>query len=809
MDEDYVQIPENRPLKTLASISTTEEFKSYSDMILVAETFFNHVFKNEYDESIEVLVKYLDDHNDDKLSLAFCFHLIFQVFYYLPKHRTYFLPTIAFNNEDDVCNHPYSSFPPSKNDLIVNKMEKINKDWIIRNNLQNDDFYNFYERNVKKYPIASFIEQDNLQELKNFIGSNQITFDEEEEEELFPPSYVLQKGAWFNVDHLNLLDYCALFGSVNCFNFLKLNNAPLSAATVDFAILGGDFQIIHQLETDSESFDYHFYTSIMSHHMDISEWLLSNYKCEFFSPAISILFGDYRAFLFLLLNGADVSKKYLPDKNIVRKYSSLEILCSLRFCKSDVIKFFIEKGCEVIQFPYHSPISILLDNHYSLDEDLLIYLLEHKKQPIFPEEEEEHNENEEEEEKREKKPYIKESELYSYYSDFPSLKIIELLIKYGLNPNEGEKSPLEPLIKSIIESDDEEEEQENMDIIEYLLEHGADPNYGSEKLSVFHEGNVSSKLLKLLLKYGYDKQLAVFDVCKCNNPSLELIKHLSDLGVDFNFELETFYHNYESPLSLLCSSKVLNIDAIKYLILEKGVQINYEQSSPLLSICENNVNIEIIKLLLERDANLTFKRTMGDWSLTPLYGLCMNKDLNEEAIKLLLSYGADPDCLCESFDEVGFCYQENILCALCKNDNINFDIIKTFLHLKKDQNNGNQNPIYFIIRRKPINYDLIKLLIDNGVDINKTSYLDYYEEGFTINGSPLSIYCYLENDIDLEVIKFLIDNKADVNQVAIVHNEEFSPLYSLSNKENVNTDAINLLISNNAKSIHEEVLFYN
>ena len=578
-------------------------------------------------------------------------------------------------------------------------MKKINvNSYPIRNTMQY--FYYNNEKIAKNFHITTFIEKDNLQELKIFIGSKQTSFDET----LFPSYYVISDGHKFNVDNLNLLDYCALFGSVNCFNFLKLNNAPLSAATVDFAIIGGDFQIIHQLEMESQSFDYHFYTSIMSHHMEISEWLLSNYKCEFFSPVNSILFCDYRAFLFLLLNGADVSK------------------------------------------------------------DLYLYC--------------------------------------SYKN--PLLKIIELLIKYGANPNEGEKNPIQPLISNA---------EANMDIIEYLLQHGADPNYGSEKLIICYDGNISIQLLKLLLKFGFDKQRAVFDVCECNNPSLELIKHLNDLGVDFNFELETYQDNFESPLSLLCLSEVPNNDAIKYLVLEKGVQVNYEKSSPLWNSCTNNVNIEIIKLLLEHGANPNFKPAK-DYSPTPLYQLCNHEDLNEEAIKLLLSYGADPDFLCESYDEVGFFYQENILCALCKKDNINFDIIKTFLHLKKDMNNGNQNPIYFIIVRRPINYDLIKLLIDNGVDINKTSdLLSFHEGGFTIKGSPLSLYCRLENDIDLEVIKFFIDNKADVNQLARIpdnyHFHEFSPLYSLSNKENVNTAAINLLISNNAKIIDQQVSYEN
>ena len=55
-------------------------------------------------------------------------------------------------------------------------------------------------------------------------------------------------------------------------------------------------------------------------------------------------------------------------------------------------------------------------------------------------------------------------------------------------------------------------------------------------------------------------------------------------------------------------------------------------------------------------------------------------------------------------------------------------MLKIALEHKKDMNNGNQNPINCLLEpiETPINFDVIKLLIDYGVDINATTiWYDY------------------------------------------------------------------------------------
>ena len=68
------------------------------------------------------------------------------------------------------------------------------------------------------------------------------------------------------------------------------------------SVCGGNFEIIHECEESGISFDSCFEYCILLHHHTISEWLLSNYKCELFPSSKCLEYYDYETFLFLEFN---------------------------------------------------------------------------------------------------------------------------------------------------------------------------------------------------------------------------------------------------------------------------------------------------------------------------------------------------------------------------------------------------------------------------------------------------------------------------------------------------------------------------
>ena len=112
----------------------------------------------------------------------------------------------------------------------------------------------------------------------------------------------------FEVLHISHLDIAALYGSIDIFKYLIMNGSDMSKDIPSFAIFGGDFEIIRILEQKGISFNDKFYDSIRFHRYEISDWLLSNYSCEYVSLCSCINVYNYEAFLFLYLNGSDINE---------------------------------------------------------------------------------------------------------------------------------------------------------------------------------------------------------------------------------------------------------------------------------------------------------------------------------------------------------------------------------------------------------------------------------------------------------------------------------------------------------------------
>lgn len=246
----------------------------------------------------------------------------------------------------------------------------------------------------------------------------------------------------------------------------------------------------------------------------------------------------------------------------------------------------------------------------------------------------------------------------------------------------------------------------NEEIVNFLLDNGADINKGTE-------GGITPLM---------------YAVCKNH---IEIVKILLNRGADVNRRMTVIERN--SALLFACYN---NYYEIGKLLLEHGANPNIINNdvygtSPLLCVCQNN-NYEFAELLLEYGANINITDNHNETILFHIKDLNMmrfllkrginvnhanrhsNTDLiyrcikkNKEHIKLLLEYDAD----------INYANSDNetALFFACE-DSQHFDITIVELLLSNDaivthQNNRGKDVLH--IAHKTKNKKLITLLLNH------------------------------------------------------------------------------------------------
>lgn len=186
---------------------------------------------------------------------------------------------------------------------------------------------------------------------------------------------------------------------------------------------------------------------------------------------------------------------------------------------------------------------------------------------------------------------------------FPLLKS---LLKHGFEPNKRDSygnAPIHNCIKA-----------GNLEYLKFLVDNGADPSF------TFKNENI--ELLPLALA-AYRKS---------NVPTLE---YLLSKGVDIN-AVDNKYGG--SALSL--AAGMGNVDNTKFL-LKQGAKVNSKElkNPPLYSASAKKDNSEVVKMLLEKKAEINFQSPQS--KMTALMEAVAVKD--PTLVKLLLARGADPN----------------------------------------------------------------------------------------------------------------------------------------------------------------------
>ncbi|KAK8836363.1 hypothetical protein M9Y10_039706 [Tritrichomonas musculus] len=142
-----------------------------------------------------------------------------------------------------------------------------------RKNGQNDDL------------ICQFIQKDLIDDFITYVNKNSYSLKYKIKSSIYETNnFLLEK------EETTLIEYAAFYGSIQIFNYLRLNGIELTSSLWNFAIHGKNAEIIHLLEEnhiqppkclnknkDDISYEKIFIESIKCHHNDIANYIQNNF----------------------------------------------------------------------------------------------------------------------------------------------------------------------------------------------------------------------------------------------------------------------------------------------------------------------------------------------------------------------------------------------------------------------------------------------------------------------------------------------------------------------------------------------------
>ncbi|OHS99543.1 hypothetical protein TRFO_33999 [Tritrichomonas foetus] len=146
-----------------------------------------------------------------------------------------------------------------------------------------EEFYKARKLGHSVDEIAQIIQKDDLESFMTLVTKNEnFNFNSTVENSIFEnDNDVLSRKVY-------LVEYVMAFHSFNIFKYLLLNNVKFFQNSINFAIIGGNYEIIHILEEELNiTFDLNnYFLSIRYHYPEIADYLLTTtnfgVSCKYF-----------------------------------------------------------------------------------------------------------------------------------------------------------------------------------------------------------------------------------------------------------------------------------------------------------------------------------------------------------------------------------------------------------------------------------------------------------------------------------------------------------------------------------------------
>ena len=762
--------PRDRKYQTLSSIpKESDDYSFFKFFIELDEQLFtlfssnNNTYQNE--ELIKAILSTFERNKEQKNYLQYMVELLVYYIVIRPKQieiTCNLLSNILLNNENQrniitqiIKDSHYFMFSEIESILYSkNIITKTSQEY----HYHEKSLFNDYSYSSQKDNLELILRENDVNSLKEYIQRNKDI----SKNHSFSVSGLQYSQLKITHNQLNLLDYCSFYSSYECFQFLQANGFQYGNSINITSVAGGNLSIIHELEQKGISYDYCFETSVKYHQLLVTEWLLTNYKCEIVDLTIQIECYEYKSLLYMILNGykfneisiyhkfdAELTKYFIEKGSHFKKDYSLSKFCYNAETNPELIKYFIEHGADVNQIyqpllsEYFCTPLLALCQHEKVNANLIHYFVEHgadvNKVSNIPK-------------------TIQITPLFSLcQKNEINFDLIKFLIENGADINKEcifkgifNEIPKTPLLALC------EQKVVNFDVIKYFIEHGADIN----------KGNADGSPL--------------FKLCQHDEVNIELIKYFIDSGADINKGYE-WSSIIATPLYLLCKHKKLHEGLIKYFI-EHGADVNIgnDDGIPLVALCaRKEVNLELIKYFIEHGADVN----KGDRTF-PLFVACDRKVINIELIKYLLDHGADINKGCRKFfNPLRHFYNfDNYKSNDYNSDESDSDETDPDLYLSEFLIGDPRQvltPLTALCRHEKVDNELVKYFIEHGADINRGEYI-----------TPLDALCK-HAEVNNELIRYLIDCGADVNKL--------SPIYKLDPNNKVHKELIQYFIEHGAE----------
>ena len=580
----------NTSLKLLSDVDTlkdTEIYKLLSSDIFIIKSFFTIDEDQNLNQSKQIndFKNYLKDYIENKDPEDY--NSILQLLNYFSIKRPKLIPIICSifpiilevyqNQKEEIIyciNHEYCK---SNNSLLFNNL------------IQKCDFNDFscFESISLFYSeedenIFSILYYDNIEALISFL-SNNPTFDIKQNLEISKNTKYFSLLKLFNLEeeNISLIRICCLFGSVNCFKYLIMNNCSIDKTSKD-SIKGGNNEIIQILNQKSVNFNNCFTVSVEFHRYSISDWLLLNFNCESVSLPNCISFYNFEAFLFFLYNGHPIDE--IDENQRTAFYyccaNGFESLC--QFMLSNGVN--IESQDKDLNKPLHVACE---NNHFSIVKQLFIHKCE-----------------------KEPKTKYKFTPLH-YASQHCCLKIVAYLLSNGCDKeckNISEETPLHLAC-----------EKGHLSIVKYLIENGCNKEskniYGRTPLHYACE-NGFLFIVQYLISQGCNKEpidqhgeTPLHYACK--KGSLDVVEYLWSQGCN----LEPLDKIQRTPLHIACVFGHLPI--VEFLLSHGCNKESLDQHdyTPLHYACVCG-KLNVVEFLISEGCNKDPKDKSGH---TPIY----------------------------------------------------------------------------------------------------------------------------------------------------------------------------------------------
>lgn len=202
-------------------------------------------------------------------------------------------------------------------------------------------------------------------------------------------------------------------------------------------------------------------------------------------------------------------------------------------------------------------------------------------------------------------------------------ELVKLLLEAGADINDMGTTPWPPLCAAI--------ERNHIDVVEYLIAHGADVNAANPLRAAAYEGHV--EMIKLLLANGADinaggRRTALRTAIRENHPNVA--KLLIANGADINVGPYTILHTAVNEDRM---------DMVK-LLLQNGANVNAqdEDGRTPLDLAIRSDQKDIVELLIGNGVDVN---TKDDRGLTALHNAAVEG--HQEITELLLSKGVKVD----------------------------------------------------------------------------------------------------------------------------------------------------------------------